>query len=119
MKRQCSQSERLLPRTLRIKRNELRTRKEYDLTDSIWNPYAERFRKQVMMRLGTDVIEYFKALVPYQNLTSLYRRDCAHAGKRLTRKRCHDPSMFAGTSNLLGEKLLKQFDVGLDPWSPD
>ena len=36
-------------------------RKEYDFTDSVKNPYAKHFRKQVTIRLGTDVIEYFKA----------------------------------------------------------
>ena len=61
-------------------------RKEYDFTDSVRNPYAKHFRKQVTMRLGTDVIEYFKALsvetgVPYQTLINLYLRDCAHSGK--------------------------------------
>ncbi len=43
------------------------------------------------MRLGTDVIEYFKALaretgVPYQNLINLYLRDCANSGKKLALK---------------------------------
>jgi hypothetical protein len=45
-----------------------------------------------MLRLGTDVIAYFKALaeetgVPYQNLINLYLSDCylsdcAHSGKK-------------------------------------
>ena len=40
------------------------------------------------MRLGTDVIVYFKALaqetgVPYQNLINLYLSECAHSGKKL------------------------------------
>ena len=63
-------------------------RKEYDFTDSVRNPYAKRLRKQVTMRLGTDVIAYFKALahetgVPYQNLINLYLSECAHSGKKL------------------------------------
>lgn len=46
-------------------------RKEYDFTDSVRNPYAKHLRKQVTMRLGKDVIAYFKALahetgVPYR-----------------------------------------------------
>jgi uncharacterized protein (DUF4415 family) len=66
-------------------------RKDYDFTDSVRNPYAKHFRKQVTIRLGTDVIEYFKALakktgVPYQNLINLYLRECAHSGKKLTLK---------------------------------
>ena len=40
----------------------LKMRKEYDFTDSVRNPYAKHFRKQVTLRLGTDVIAYFKAL---------------------------------------------------------
>ena len=66
-------------------------RKEYDFSDAVRNPYAKYFRKQVTMRLGTDVIEYFKALaketgVPYQNLINLYLRDCALNQKRLQLK---------------------------------
>ena len=66
-------------------------RTEYDFTNSVRNPYAKHFRKQVTMRLGTDVIEYFKALsketgMPYQNLINLYLRDCAQARKKLAFK---------------------------------
>jgi len=66
-------------------------RKEYDFTDSIKNPYAKHFRKQVTIRLGTDVIAYFKMLaqktdVPYQNLINLYLSDCAHSGQKLALK---------------------------------
>jgi len=66
-------------------------RKEYDFKDSVRNPYARYFRKQVTMRLGTDVIAYFKAMsketgVPYQNLINLYLRDCARSGRKLTFK---------------------------------
>ncbi len=43
------------------------------------------------MRLGTDVIAYFKALaretgVPYQSLINLYLSDCAHSKKKLALK---------------------------------
>lgn len=66
-------------------------KKEYDFAGSIRNPYAKHFRKQVTLRLGTDVLEYFKALsketgVPYQNLINLYLRDCARSGKKLALK---------------------------------
>ncbi|MEW6356265.1 MAG: BrnA antitoxin family protein [Planctomycetota bacterium] len=66
-------------------------RKEYDFSKSIKNPYAKRLKKQVTLRLGLDVIAYFKALaketgVPYQNLINLYLRECAHSGKKLTLK---------------------------------
>ena len=63
-------------------------RKEYDFTDSVRNPYARHFRKQVTLRLGADVIAYFKALaeetgVPYQNLINLYLRDCVQSQRKL------------------------------------
>jgi len=66
-------------------------KKEYDFSDAVRNPYAKYFRKQVTMRLGTDVITYFKALaketgVPYQNLINLYLRECTHSGKKLALK---------------------------------
>jgi len=66
-------------------------KKEYDFSDSVRNPYSKYFRKQVTMRLGNDVIEYFKALaketgIPYQNLINLYLRECAHSGKKLALK---------------------------------
>jgi uncharacterized protein (DUF4415 family) len=53
------------------------------------NPYAKKLKKQVTLRLGTDVIEYFKGLaqetgIPYQNLINLYLRDCAQSRKKLT-----------------------------------
>jgi len=63
-------------------------RKEYDFSESRKNPYAKHLKKQVTLRLGVDVIDYFKALaaetgIPYQNLINLYLRECAHAGKKL------------------------------------
>ena len=63
-------------------------RKEYDFSKSVKNPYAKYLKKQVTLRLGTDVIDYFKELaeetgVPYQNLINLYLRDCATSHKKL------------------------------------
>jgi len=64
-------------------------RKEYDfaILEGRKNPHAKRLTKQVTLRLGVDVIEYFKALaeetgIPYQNLINLYLRECAQAGKK-------------------------------------
>ena len=64
-------------------------KKDYDFSKSEKKPYAKHLKKQVTLRLGVDVIEYFKKLaeetgVPYQNLINLYLQDCAHAGKKLT-----------------------------------
>ena len=51
------------------------------------NPYAKKLKKQITIRLGVDVIEYFKDLsqetgIPYQKLINLYLRDCANSKKR-------------------------------------
>ena len=65
-------------------------RKEYDFSKMKGrrNPYAKKLKKQVTLRLGVDVIEYFKGLaqetgIPYQNLINLYLRDCAHTRNKL------------------------------------
>ncbi|HNZ03276.1 MAG TPA: BrnA antitoxin family protein [Myxococcota bacterium] len=64
-------------------------RKEYDFATMKGkrNPYAGELKKQVTIRLATDVIEYFKALaeetgIPYQNLINLYLRDCVAHNRR-------------------------------------
>ena len=66
-------------------------KKEYDFSKMKGrkNPHAKHLKKQVTLRLGTDVIEYFKGLaeetgIPYQNLINLYLRECAHSHKKLT-----------------------------------
>jgi uncharacterized protein (DUF4415 family) len=66
-------------------------RKEYDFSKMKGrkNPYAHILKKQVTLRLGVDVIEYFKQMaeetgIPYQNLVNLYLRQCAHSHKKLT-----------------------------------
>ena len=66
-------------------------RKEYDFSKSVKNPYAKHLKKQVTLRLGIDVIDYFKKLaeetgVPYQNLINLYLQDCVHSQKKLRLK---------------------------------
>jgi len=52
------------------------------------NPYASRLKKQVTIRMGSDIIAYFKAMaqqtgIPYQNLINLYLRDCVANGRKL------------------------------------
>ena len=66
-------------------------KKEYDFSKMKGrrNPYAKNLKKQVTLRLGVNVIEYFKQMaeetgIPYQNLINLYLRECAHSGKKLT-----------------------------------
>ena len=52
------------------------------------NPYARLLKKPVTIRLGADVVEYFKSMgkqlgVPYQNLMNLYLRDCVQSHRRI------------------------------------
>ena len=65
-------------------------RKEYDLSKMKGrkNPYAKNLKKQVTLRMGVDVIEYFKDMaentgIPYQNLINLYLRDCVQSGRKI------------------------------------
>jgi uncharacterized protein (DUF4415 family) len=58
-------------------------KKEYDLSQmkSRRNPYAIILKKQMTIRIGEDVIDYFKSMsgetnIPYQSLINLYLRDC-------------------------------------------
>jgi predicted DNA binding CopG/RHH family protein len=52
------------------------------------NPYEKRLKRQVTIRIGVDVIEYFKQMasesgIPYQNLINLYLTDCVQSGRKL------------------------------------
>ena len=66
-------------------------RKQYDFSKSVKNPYAKHLKKKVTLRLGIDVVTYFKSLaletgVPYQNFINLYLQDGARSSKKLTLK---------------------------------
>jgi len=63
---------------------------EYDFSQmkSRKNPYASRLKKQVTIRMGEDVIEYFKNMaeetgIPYQSLINLYLRDCVAQRRKI------------------------------------
>lgn len=65
-------------------------KREYDLSKmkSRKNPYAQRLKKQVTIRMGIDIIDYFKSMseetgIPYQNLINLYLRDCVRSERKL------------------------------------
>ena len=65
-------------------------KKEYDLKKkkSRKNPYANRLKKQITIRLDNSTVEYFKELAretgfSYQALINLYLRDCAENNKKL------------------------------------
>lgn len=68
-------------------------RKEYDFSKlkGRKNPYAKKLKKQVTIRMGVDIIDYFKQLaeetgIPYQNLINLYLRDCVQSGRKISIK---------------------------------
>lgn len=57
-------------------------KKEYDFSKAKPNPYINRLKRQVTIRLDLQTISYFKSLsrevgVPYQTLMNLYLRECA------------------------------------------
>jgi len=63
---------------------------EYDLSQmkSRPNPYANRLKKQVTLRMSEDVISYFKAMaeetsIPYQSLINFYLMDCVSSKRKL------------------------------------
>jgi uncharacterized protein (DUF4415 family) len=64
-------------------------KKEYDFSGMKGrrNPYAKQLKKQITIRVGVDILEYFKELaeetgIPYQNLINLYLRDCVVSKRR-------------------------------------
>jgi uncharacterized protein (DUF4415 family) len=66
-------------------------RKEYDFENMKGrkNPYTKNLKKQVTIRIGVDIIDYFKQQaeetgVPYQNLINLYLRDCVQSNRKLS-----------------------------------
>ncbi len=66
-------------------------KKEYDLSKmrKRKNPFAKQVKKQVTIRMGVDIIEYFKDMaeetgIPYQNLINLYLRDCVVSQRKLS-----------------------------------
>ena len=68
-------------------------RKEYNFSKMKGhrNPYAKRLKKQVTIRMGVDIIDYFKQMseetgIPYQNLINLYLRDCVQSQRKISIK---------------------------------
>lgn len=64
-------------------------KEEYDFSklDGRKNPHAVRLKKQITIRLGVDVLDYFKRLsletgIPYQSLINLYLSDCVSRKRR-------------------------------------
>ena len=62
-------------------------RKEYDFSKSKRNPYANKLKKQITIRLDPATIDYFKKLasesgISYQNLINMYLQDCVRTHKK-------------------------------------
>ena len=62
-------------------------KEEYDFSQSNRNPYVNKIKKQVTIRLEDEVISYFRKLaeetgIPYQSLINLYLQDCVKRQRR-------------------------------------
>ena len=63
-------------------------RNEYDFSKAAKNPYINKLRKQITIRINADTIEYFKkqakaTSISYQNLMNMYLSDCAQNNRTL------------------------------------
>ncbi|MEL6778654.1 MAG: CopG family antitoxin [Cyanobacteria bacterium J06597_16] len=64
-------------------------REEYDFSQSVPNPYAQKVKKKVTISLDEDIVDYFQHLadetnIPYQKLVNLYLKDCVQSQRKLT-----------------------------------
>ena len=60
----------------------IKMRDEYVFSKGKPNPYADKLKKQITIRLNAGTIEYFKRQaeetgISYQNLINMYLTDCA------------------------------------------
>ena len=63
-------------------------RKHYDFSSSKPNPYAQRLKKQITIRIDEDTIAYFKNMaeekgIPTRALLIYNLRDCAQSQRDL------------------------------------
>lgn len=63
-------------------------RDNYDFSNAVKNPYAEKLKDKITINLDAAVVRYFKELskengIPYQMLINLYLRDCAENSRKL------------------------------------
>ncbi|MCL2312242.1 MAG: BrnA antitoxin family protein [Firmicutes bacterium] len=63
-------------------------KKEYDFSNAILNPYIEKLRKKISIKIDVDTIEYFKKQandtgISYQNLINMYLSDCMINEKKI------------------------------------
>ena len=58
-------------------------RADYDFSNGIKNPYADKLKKQITIRLDDEVVNYFKNMaeetgMSYQNIINYYLKDCVN-----------------------------------------
>ena len=63
-------------------------REQYDFSNGMKNPYVDKLKKQITIRLDDQVIDYFKSMaeetgIPYQNIINYYLLDCVKEKKHL------------------------------------
>ena len=65
-------------------------REEYDIKNlnPRKNPYSNRLKKTITIKINNDTIDYFKEQseesgIPYQTLINLYLTDCAEKKKKM------------------------------------
>jgi len=66
-------------------------RTEYDFSDSVKNPYFKELDNLVTVEIDDHTLAYFQQLskqsgIPYQNLITLYLRDCALQHRQISIK---------------------------------
>jgi predicted DNA binding CopG/RHH family protein len=57
-------------------------RKEYDFSKSTKNPYVNKLKRSITIRLDPSTVDYFKKIamdsgIPYQTLINLFLTQCA------------------------------------------
>ena len=63
-------------------------RDDYDFSNGIKNPYADKLKKQITIRLDDEVVNYFKNMaeetgMSYQNIINYYLNDCVKEKRHL------------------------------------
>lgn len=66
----------------------MKTEYDFSTMEGRKNPYAQKLKRQVTIRMGQDIIAYFKTMagelgIPYQQLINLYLRDCVQSHRTL------------------------------------
>lgn len=64
-------------------------RDNYDFSNAVKNPYTDKLKQKISIRLDQGTIDYFKDLaeetgLKYQQLINLYLADCARSHKKIS-----------------------------------